>query len=271
MLPAHNSSYSLSYKTAKTESASYFILETLYTTSFNMVCAAALILAGLAAASPMVSQSGGNYPAKSFSQGFHLVVNNTDPSRELAEPVHAMFLQGIHIGPPNSLVGTRTTRSRRVFYQNGTEDEFRSGNAHILSDAASQSITYGLSFRLEGDAAQGFVFRLDAGPGQKGVAMSPNHHPCAFLNVPGLAMCNRPVEYYRGRKMNLLKMFPNPTGNLWKMPEECTPVRLLPQCIPLPDAQQGVSPSHEFVQTTHCYKNVSAIDWSMYTPCDQVR
>ncbi|KID90499.1 hypothetical protein MGU_02376 [Metarhizium guizhouense ARSEF 977] len=237
-----------------------------------MVCAAALILAGLAAASPMVSQSGGNYPAKSFSQGFHLVVNNTDPSRELADPVHTMFLQSFHIGPPNNLVGTNSTaRSRRVFYQNATEDEFRSGNAHILSDAGSQNIPYGLSFRLEEDAAQGFVFRLDAGPGQKGVAISPNHHPCAFLKVPGLAMCNQPVKHYRDRKMNLLKMFPNPTGNLWKIPEECAPVRLLPQCIPLPDAQQGAKSTHEFAQTTHCYKNVSAIDWSMYTSCDQVR
>ncbi|KFG84501.1 hypothetical protein MANI_000523 [Metarhizium anisopliae] len=238
---------------------------------FNIVCAAAVILAGLTAASPMVSQSSGNYPAKSFSQGFRLVVNNTDPSRELAVPVHTMFIQSIHIGPPNSLVGTSTARSSRVFYQNATKDELRSGNAHILSDAGSQGIAYGLSFRLEGDASQGFVFRLDAGPGQKGVAMSPNHHPCAFLNVPGLAMCNQPVDYYRGRKMNLLKTFPNPTGNLWKIPEGCAPVRLLPQCIPLRDAQQGVSPSHEFVQTTHCYKNVSAIDWSMYTPCDQFR
>ncbi|EFY92114.1 hypothetical protein MAC_01715 [Metarhizium acridum CQMa 102] len=236
-----------------------------------MMYTAALVLASLAAASPMASQPGSDYPEKFSSQGFHLVVNNTDLSRELPDPVHHMFLSSIHIGPPSNLLGTSSTaETPRVFYQNATEDEFRSGHGHILSDGGSPRISYGLSSRLEENVADAFVFRLDAGPGQHGVAISPGHHPYAFLKVPGLALCNEPVKYHNGKRMNILKQFPNPTGTLWKMPEECVPVRLLPQCTQLEDAQQGAMSSHEFVQTTHCYKNVSAINWSTYTPFDQI-
>jgi hypothetical protein len=73
------------------------------------------------------------------------------------------------------------------------------------------------------------------------------------------------VLYYGGKRINVLKQFANVLTDIGATPSRCVPVVLVPQCAELKHYERDAV-STEFIQKTRCYKNVTAIDWSRYTP-----
>jgi hypothetical protein len=85
-------------------------------------------------------------------------------------------------------------------------------------------------------------------------------------------ICNETIEWV---SRNDTEKFPvldlvlesNDEVGGWGMwvPDGCVPVRLVPQCAPLPDLEPGSPATHEFAQEVRCYDDVSAIEWSKYS------
>ncbi|KAK2592630.1 hypothetical protein QQS21_009657 [Conoideocrella luteorostrata] len=222
--------------------------------------AAILGLLGLSAASPLVSR---DKLQTSASTGFHLIVNVTDRSRDLADPVHRQYLNSIHMGPPYSLLGAGSSKSARVFYQNGTRFET---TWRIVSDGGKPEIPYGIKMHTDGGAKITSTLTLEAGPGRYIGLTSPGRHYLA-LNVGLLAFCREAVPYYGGKKLNILKRYLG--GNTVRtLPKNCAPVELIPQCAKLNDLGETAISSHKFAQSSECYSDVSDIDWSKYPSLD---
>ncbi|OIW22813.1 hypothetical protein CONLIGDRAFT_638062 [Coniochaeta ligniaria NRRL 30616] len=93
---------------------------------------------------------------------------------------------------------------------------------------------------------------------------------CPALQAPQtgtFAVCDQGFEAYAHPKLVL--KFVEGVGGDWylaeHMPENCTAVRLLPQCADLPELDRG---AYEAIPASRCYVDpVAAIDWSKYSAC----
>lgn len=199
----------------------------------------------------------------SLSSGFHLVINVTDPSRDLAgKPVHGRYVSSIHIDPPHNLLGASSSERGRIFYQNGSWEE---GISLCSRDPRTYSrepaIIYGLTTRLDEGSSDVSTLRLDVGPGQAGLNIAKHPEgPASVVNLDNLAVCNEAVPYYSGKKLSILKQFLNRTGGGF-IPQDCAPVSLIPECMKINSFQKGTLAGLEHVLPSFCYKDVSAIDW----------
>ena len=230
----------------------------------------ALSLLGLAAASPLASrQVQGDYPPKSSSQGFNLVVNVTDPSAELAQAVQNTFITSLHTGAGLALVGVNSD-SGRIFYQNGTSGEEEERQATIITDGGTPLTPSG--FQLTKDSEETLSSAsLNFGPGTPGVQLSSFTEGYVFLLPETYVACNESIAYYQGKYFITIKQaettVSEKTGQFeYNIPENCAPVRLIPQCAQLEDLPEGSYASHDFALESECYDNVSELKWSEYGP-----
>ncbi|QPG98480.1 hypothetical protein C2857_007651 [Epichloe festucae Fl1] len=206
---------------------------------------AAVCLASLSAASPVIGRATSSDLLLSF--GFHLVINVTDASRDLAgEPVHGRYVQSIHIDPPHNLLG-----ASRSLCSPGPRPYHR-----------EPAIIFGLTTRLDEGSRDVSTLRLDAGPGQPGlnIARPPNGH-ALVVGMDNLAVCNEAVPYYGGQKFSILKQFLNRTGG-GVVPHDCAPVSLIAECTKPNNLQRGALAGLKHVLPSLCHKNTSAIDWA---------
>jgi len=224
----------------------------------------AAVLAGLANASPLASrQVVPNYPSTSTSKGFHLVVNVTDPAADFTPSINNWYVNSIHIGPPNNLLGV-TEEPGRIFYQNGTAEEVFYAQSTVISDGATPPLPFGLSLVPDEGSDVVSTGRLDAGEGTKGVGITRFPEPYAFLRPETFIACDEFVEYYQ-QNMVIIKRAQITVG-LDEVPENCIAVRLLPECTELNELPDDAWSSHEFAADSKCYEDVSELVWSDYGP-----
>ncbi|KAF5133172.1 hypothetical protein E5D57_003795 [Metarhizium anisopliae] len=237
-----------------------------------LIPAAALSLIGLAAASPLGErQVVPNYPSKSTSKGFHLVVNVTDPSKDFESPVHNTYVSSIHVGAGLALVGQSTgTGYGRIFYQNGTVDEQRYSQSNILSDSGTPPFPSGLKLVKDPNSQTVSTAHLDGGPGQSGIGITRFPEPYAFLDPETWVACNESQPYYGGKYFVILKQAETTIGDDGSInrniPDGCAPVRLVPECTNLNDLPAGSTSSHEYALDSECYPDVKSLDWTQYGP-----
>ncbi|KAJ6786123.1 hypothetical protein PWT90_02479 [Aphanocladium album] len=236
-----------------------------------MIAPIALGLAGLAAAAPAAT-TGPYYPPTVNGNGFNLVLNVTDPSKDLNPPVHGTFVTSIHVGPAYNYVGQSSNADyARVFYVNGTAQDVRYGNSDIISDGGTPPFPEVLSLVQDEGSETLSTAWLNAGNGGKGnyktgIAGFPN--PIPELYPSTYVACKEPLAYYGGKEFVVIKQAKTTVSSDGKVeyniPEGCAPLSLLPQCAKLNDLPEGSTSSHEYAATTRCYEDVNSIDWPKY-------
>jgi hypothetical protein len=228
------------------------------------------IVAGLAAMATLTSASPvqrgpiiPNYPTPSHSQGFHFVVNVTNPELDFNPPINGYYLNSIHDGAGLNLIGV-TEDPGRVFYQNGTIEEWRYGRSTIISDGGIPAAPYGIALIPddETEEPQSYTARLDVGKSTTGIVLSRFPEPYVFALPEQYVACDEALEYYQGRHFVILKRIPH----LTEVPDNCVAIRLLPQCTELNELPEGSFSSHEFALDSACYDDVSSLNWSQYGP-----
>ncbi|KAJ6438351.1 oxidoreductase CipA-like [Purpureocillium lavendulum] len=227
--------------------------------------ALALSLVGLAAASPITErQVTPHYPATEVSKGFHLVVNVTDPSRDFEPSIQNSYIASIHTGAGLALVGNvPSTQNARVFYQNGTSEEKRTGRSNVITDSGTPPFPSGLKLTKD-KGSDVSTADLNAGSGSPGVGLAAFPSPYSYLYPETWLACNESLPYYQGQHFIIFKQIPQASAD--KAPAECVPVRLLPECTELNDLPDGSYSSHEWAIEDRCYKDVKSIKWSEYGP-----
>lgn len=234
-----------------------------------MYLSAIVGLASLAAASPIIGSrdTPTATPPTSKSQGFQLVVNVTDLSRDFSPSIHQTYINGIHVGAGLSLLGVGSkTDHPRTFYINGTALEFHFANSTVLSDAGTPPTPWGLRLARDQGSDTASTAHLDAGPGARGVGLTRWSVPYTFMYPETYAVCNETVPYYAGRPFLVVKQFALGLRGPEAIPGNCVPVRLFAQCAELDDLPEGSLFSHEFAYETECYEDVAAIEWPKYRP-----
>lgn len=227
----------------------------------------ALSLLGLASASPIAGRqvSAPPPPPTTFSsQGFNLVVNVTDPTRDLTPSVQGNFVNSIHVGAGLALVGVGAPDNNpRIFYQNGTADELEYSQGTVVSDGGSPLAPYGFSLTADEGSQSASTAHLNGGFGTKGVGLTVFPEPYTFLFPENFAVCNESVPYYQNENFFILRQFDVTYGSdgiaIDNIPSECAPVRIFPQCAQLEDLPADSIASHEYAATSLCYKSVAAI------------
>ncbi|EMR68843.1 hypothetical protein MGN70_004817 [Eutypa lata] len=228
-------------------------------------------LLGLASAVPLSTRQIPYYPPTSKSLGFQLIVNVTDPSKDLTPPVNGWAFSAIHTGAGfNEAVISENVTASRIFYQNGTAEEIRYREGSVLSDAGTPAYPWGIQVESKDDTAgvEASV-SVNVGGGTPAVLLTQFPEPLSYLtgtNPGTYAICPRNVPYYN-TVYNVVRWtydaYNNATG-LYEhtVPEDCAEVKLLPQCAELPDLLEWDSSSHDFAATSNCYDDVSAINWA---------
>lgn len=231
-----------------------------------------LSLVGLAASSPLASRQDAAkhaYPIKSASKGFNLIVNVTDSSLDFEPSINNFFITTIHTGAGLNLVGVNN-ETGPVFYQNGTLDEWIDGKATILFDGGTPSTPAGLKLNEDKDQADVSTASLNFGPGTPGVQLPPDAYKYTFVLPETYLACKQNLDYYQGKEFIIIKNSKNvkADGDYKKedVPENCVPIRLVPECAKLEDLAPGAFASHDFALPSQCYKDVSKIEWAEYGP-----
>lgn len=230
----------------------------------------ALGFLGLAAASPIAErQIVPHYPQKSLSKGFRLVLNVTDPARDLSPSVKNTYITSIHVGAGLNYVGNvEGTEAGRIFYQNGTGIKYATVNT--ISDGGSPAAPY--SFALTKDAADSKVSTatLNVGQASDNIGLTGFPNPYTYLYPETYAACNEPLAYYGGKNFVIIKqaqLSVDKNGVInYNIPKECVPVRLLPECTKLNDLPAGSLSSHAHALDSECYDDIKSIDWTQYGP-----
>ncbi|KHO01429.1 uncharacterized protein MAM_00430 [Metarhizium album ARSEF 1941] len=238
-----------------------------------ILAAASLTLIGLSAASPLGErqQVVPNYPSKSASKGFRLVVNVTDPSTDFQPPIQNTYVSSIHVGAGLALVGQGPDAARgRIFYQNGTVTQQRYSQSNVLSDSGTPPFPSGLKLVKDPDSETLSTAHLDGGPGQAGIGITRFPEPYAFLYPETWVACNESLRYYQGQYFVIFKQANTTIGDDASInpnvPDGCIAVRLVPECTQLNDLPAGAIASHEHALDSECYPDVKSLDWAQYGP-----
>ncbi|KAK0703086.1 hypothetical protein B0T26DRAFT_599712, partial [Lasiosphaeria miniovina] len=215
----------------------------------------------------------------SLSQGFFLVANVTDPSKDLVPSINGWVVQAAHTGPALDVAVLQSPTSSvpgRIFYENGTAEQVRFGRSSVLTDTATPLTPYGIivqnSTRFDATYPTEHDVFINGGTGTPSSITNFPNSPYAVLQNnlgPGtFVACNNTVPYY-GRKFITIEYayatFVGPDGGFLydaDIPDGCAPISLVPQCTTLNSLPPGAFASHEFAATVRCYDNVAAIKWS---------
>jgi hypothetical protein len=212
-----------------------------------------LAILGLAVAGAITPPECSAHARYLSSKAFTLVVNVTDPPKDFDPPVHLSIVTGIHVGAGHAELGT-SRRTGRVFYQNGTVDEYNSAKSTVLTDDGQPPAPAGI--RLTREDAGIFIGSLNIGPGTPGIRLS-TATPIIFLLPETFFVCDDPLPYYAGKLFRIVHQ----TAQAADIPAKCVPVRLVPQCAELEALPDGAFANHDFALDSSCYENVSLVDW----------
>ncbi|KAM5342373.1 hypothetical protein ACJ41O_013339 [Fusarium nematophilum] len=227
-----------------------------------------LSLLGLAAASPLAQREARpQYPPRSTSKGFKLVVNVTDHSRDFDPPIHNSFVTSIHTGAGLALVGV-IEKGGRIFYQNGTREERQNGQATVLTDGGTPLTPSGIALEKESKTLYGTT--LNFGPGTPGVQLNALDDPYTYLLPETFVACSEKLDYYQGKRFIVIKQARitiDENDEIQRnIPKGCAPVRLVPECAELEELPKGSYSSHKYALNSKCYEDVSKIKWKQYSP-----
>lgn len=227
-------------------------------------------LATLATASPIglfSRDTPTDTPPTSRSKGFNLVVNATDLSRGFSSSVHQKYVNSIHVGAGQALLGIGSKENNpRTFYINGTALEFHFAKSTVISDSGTPLSPWGISLTKDSGSNSSSTAHLNGGPGATGIGLTRWSVPYTFLYPEMYAICDEPLAYYGGKHFMVVKQFNLGGEGPGVMPSNCVPVRLFAQCTKLNDLPQGSISSHEFAYETECYDDVAGIEWPKYRP-----
>ena len=222
------------------------------------------------AAAATSAQDPGCVPRSSASQGFRLVVNVTDPAKDLNPPVHGQFVSTAHIGPAQNRAIV-TPSAGPVFYQNGTYEDITMQRIAILTDGGTPPFPEGLIYQQEQDDSKGNGIYIVAGDGGHGTRLTRLAEPYSYLTILAdvvrstFVACGNTVIPAIGDKqkftvVNWVQAMRGAGGSTVVVPDGCVAVNLVPQCATLNALPADAQSSHEFAQEVRCYDNVTAID-----------
>ncbi|KAG5920462.1 hypothetical protein E4U42_006197 [Claviceps africana] len=226
-------------------------------------------VSGLALASPLIAPSGtpNGPPPTLKSKGFHLIVNVTDLSRDFSPSIQGHYIDSIHVGAGESLLGVGIDEKvARVFYVNGSALDNQLGHTSVISDTGMPPAPFGISLTQDEGSDIAHTAHLNGGPGDNGIGLTHFPVPYTYLFPETYAICNESIPYYHDRNFYIVKQFQLGLDTFKDIPSNCVPVRLLPQCTKLNDLPKESYSSHEWAYESSCYANVSSIDWTKYQP-----
>jgi len=233
------------------------------------------MLASLVTAAPANLRQVPNYPPSSLANGFTLVVNVTDPAKDLTPSVNGYVFTTAHTGAGlnTAIVSPGDPQQPgRVFYLNGTTNEVRNHQSTVITDGGLPPAPYGITIL---DSAQETEHAISVNVGQRtvgvGLATFPDPYSYLIASRPGsYLVCNRDIPYYQQAftVVQWVDAVVDEDTSLYvtHVPYGCTAVRLIPQCTTLDELPEGSYSSHEFANTVKCYNNVSGINWTQYGP-----
>lgn len=214
-------------------------------------------LSSLAASTPLVARQAPHYPPLSSGNGFTLVANETGRVVSTAHTGAGSSLAVL--SDPSSIPG-------RVFYLNGTAEDWRYSRTHVLTDGGTPPFPFGLGIvDPSGDVPlniSSVVVNAGSGTPAK-LANFPEPVP-ALVNVLGWGSWVACDRYVRPANavLTVLGYVYAKNGEVHpEIPEGCAKVTLLPQCAQLPELPEGSISSHEFALEVKCYENVVDADW----------
>lgn len=246
-----------------------------------------LSIAAFAAAAPVDVD---NYPPTVKARAFRLVVNVTDPSRDISPPVHGTEIFPYFINSSLIRAGVAQAGAGSVFLQLPDPDppapRFAPFGGQLLTEQGGPDNVLGLNqIPHPGDAPfpdndPRHAMSFAPGEGTKGVQLAVGGR-YAFVRPGELSgglgdfvVCRIDLGQrdHHGharwmRALDLISMSTDEDGNFGlHIPEGCTHVRLVAQCDVLPEAPEGSAawPFHQAAQEVRCYEDVMAIDWSQY-------
>ncbi|QPG98919.1 hypothetical protein C2857_000368 [Epichloe festucae Fl1] len=239
-----------------------------FATALGLASAAAVAAAAVAP----------TYPPLAVLKAFRLVVQVTErsTSNDFAS-IHNTYISNIRTGHQgHDLLGqTENADKALTFYLNGTTtaqeymrvltESTTSVSSGIRLDPDEGSRTVRTAYLIEGAADVGFSLKHP----------SENY---AFLHPETWAACKEKLPLDKDREVIVFKQAITTTSHMFgtvdqNIPKGCVSVRLLPECANLNDLPkfssylpEQITPSHQHVLGSHCYKDVKAIDWSKYGP-----
>jgi hypothetical protein len=219
-------------------------------------CLAAVVSAGqISAKAP---------PSLSKSRGFHLVINVTDPSKDFSPSVQGQQIVAWHM----LAVFNRAMpvpRDGDIFYQNGTASERDGWHSALLTELATNTA----SLNIDWSNSTKHDMHVDIGSHEIGLQIS-EYGGYPFVspfepasNITTFVVCKETVQWVSRNEtdkflaLDLLLGSVDENGKFaLRVPENCTPVKLLPRCAKLPDVPEGSRASHEFAQEVPCFEDV---------------
>ncbi|KAG5983906.1 hypothetical protein E4U55_006818 [Claviceps digitariae] len=227
---------------------------------------ALLSVSGLALASPLIA-SRDNAPPTLTSQAFNLVVNVTDPSRDFSPSIQGKYINSIHVGAGESLLGLGNAEDHaRIFYINGSAIDFHFAHSTVISDTGTPPAPWGISLTQDKDSDIAHTAHLNVGSGDKGIGLTRFPVPFTFLYPETYAICNESIPYYHGLQFLIVKQFQLGLKTFKDIPPNCVPVRLFPECTKLNALPDGSFSNHQWAYKTSCYAKVTDINWTKYPP-----
>lgn len=232
-----------------------------------------LIAASLAVAVPTRRQAP-SYPPTTTAQAFTLVANVTGNQAGVFSPPigsSSWSLVGVHVGA-NLNVGVLDPGSGATLFVNGTgadvsrqstsiglpPSRYTTGNNTVVYEPA------GMSFPgADGDGG-GVGIQLNLGLPTTGAGIVGGlRSPWPQLFTPygqgPYAVCNISDATYGNPQYRVTIPVEE------SVPDTCVTISLLAQCAALPELA-GAAELGIVVEPVECYEDVSAIDWSLYSP-----
>ncbi|KAK0642037.1 hypothetical protein B0T16DRAFT_420932 [Cercophora newfieldiana] len=207
-------------------------------------------------------------PTTSGSYGFRLVVNVTDPSRDLSPSINNLYLNLAHIGPAQNRAIAGPTPGP-IFYQNGTSSMSGLSFTTLLTDGGTPPFPEGLTYAQERTDAKGSGIYVSAGSGAQAVKLTRLSNPYSYLTILSEVIgssfigCNSTIPYYGEERqfqvINWVTTTRNATGTHLVIPEGCVPLNLVPECAVLEALPPDAKSSHEWAQEVRCYEDVKGV------------
>lgn len=232
-----------------------------------------VVAAAVATAASTLRQAP-TYPPVSTANAFTLVANVTGDQTAIFTPLIGASnwsLVGNHIGA-NLNLGILYPGAGHVFFVNGTGPEVSSQSTSIglpptyYVDAAGTVIYEPVGMIFASDGVEASIL-LDIGDATKGAGVVGGlRSPWPLLFTPfreGVySVCNVSNSAY-GNPQYRVSIVVGGVDSV--IPENCVSISLLAQCADLPELL-GAEELNIVVEGVPCYEDVSAIDWSSYSP-----
>ncbi len=228
---------------------------------FSLLYSLALVTSG-AIASPALNRIRDNSNISS-SQGFMLVANITDLSKDLTPSVNHWKLTGVHVGAGINTAILGSGDAGTIFFENGTGDSIGLATDGYPYAWGLYIVRPGTEQQPGPDPVDWVGMRLGLAQPGVGILGTPSLH----VRTPDdgtFIICNETKPAY-GRPQYPVK-FVRPSsvsGGALQLviPASCAPITLLPQCATLNPIGDDAQYNHDYARTAPCYEDVASIKW----------